>query len=247
MTVFVTRGMTLAIPAGGLTLNVGPDGGLNADLVLHVRYDVCQTWVGIAHRHLEEARSRQAEREQAWSGTDDPRKAATLEREFEASMQAITAAAIALDALYAMVQPHVKVPPSLIKRWRTGRTSRYSQVAEVLRRAFLLKPMGVAALRQNLKEIYRFRDLAVHPSGKFEAPILHPDLKVGVEWRFVYFRASNAELAVNKATEMLRELTSVARFHNSEIQRYATELRRRLDEVLGTGRSLPGSVSPGSN
>ena len=161
-------------------------------------------------------------------------------------MQAITAAAIALDALYATLQPHVKLPPGLIKRWRTRRTARYSQVAEILRRAFLLEPTGGTALRQNLKEIYRFRDLAVHPSGKIEAPILHPELNVGVEWRFVYFRASNAELAVNKATEMIRELTSVTRFHNDEVQRYATELRGRLDELLGTGRSLPGAVSPGS-
>jgi hypothetical protein len=29
---------------------------------------------------------------------------------------------------------------------------------------------GTAALRANLKEIYRVRDLAVHPSGKIEAP-----------------------------------------------------------------------------
>jgi hypothetical protein len=38
-------------------------------------------------------------------------------------------------------------------------------VTEVLRRGFHLKPKGTKALRDNLKEIYRFRGMAVHPSG----------------------------------------------------------------------------------
>jgi hypothetical protein len=98
-------------------------------------------------------------------------------------MQAVMAAAIAIDAFYALIQTHVQLPSSLITQWRTIRTARYTQVTEVLRRAFHLKQKGTAALRQNLKEIYRLRDLAVHPSGKIEAPILHPEIDVSVEWR----------------------------------------------------------------
>ena len=142
----------------------------------------------------------------AWAGVNEEEKAKTLEREFEASMQQHSAAAIALDAFYSVIQTHVQLPPSTVKQWRTKRTSRYSQVTEVLRRGFHLKPTGTQTLRQNLKEVYRFRDLAVHPSGKIEVPLLHPEIQVGVEWRFAYFRAANAETLVNAATAIIWDL-----------------------------------------
>ena len=81
-------------------------------------------------------------------------------------MQAVVAAAIAVDALYAVLQGHVQIPEELLKKWRERRTARYSQVAEIIRRAFNLKRNGVRQLLENLKKIYRLRDLAVHPPGK---------------------------------------------------------------------------------
>jgi hypothetical protein len=61
-------------------------------------------------------------------------------------------------------------------------------------------------LLENLKKIYRLRDLAVHPSGKVQEALLHPELGVGVEWRFVYFRADISEGAVNAATAIVWDL-----------------------------------------
>jgi hypothetical protein len=63
----------------------------------------------------------------------------------------------------------------MAEKWRKGRTARYTQVSETVRRTFTLKPKGASALRANLKEIYRYRDLAVHPSGRIEAPMHHND------------------------------------------------------------------------
>jgi hypothetical protein len=57
--------------------------------------------------------------------TANRQKAATLEREFEAAMQAIMAAAIAVDASYALIRSHVHLPPSIVTKWRTNRTARY--------------------------------------------------------------------------------------------------------------------------
>src|SRR5919106_477049 len=186
--IYITRGMTVGIPQGGLRISIGDDGKVNSSLTLHVRFDVCPTWVELSLRHLATAIEARAGRQAVWAGTDEEAKAAALEREFEASMQAVMAAAIALDAFYAMLRPHVGLPPALVERWRTERTARFSQVTEVIRRAFRLQPKGTGALRANLREIYRVRDLAVHPSGRIEAPIYHPELNVGVEWRFAYFR-----------------------------------------------------------
>jgi len=242
--IFISRGMTVAVPPGGLTIGIGATGSSTSNVILHVRFDVCPTWTELALRHLDDAKARRTAREIAWAGTNEEDKAASLEREFEASMQAIMAAAIALDAFYSLMQTHVQLPPSLVTRWRTKRTARYSQVTEILRRAFHLKPEGTAVLRQNLKEIYRLRDLAVHPSGKIEAPILHPEINVGVEWRFAYFRAHNAELIVNAATRILWDLAHAGK-PDSKIQEYMAALRQRLAELFPTGHPTAAvAVSP---
>jgi hypothetical protein len=233
--IFISRGMTVAVPAGGLTIGVGADGKTTGNLVLHVRFDVCPTWIELALRHRDDAKARRAARDIAWTGPNEEEKAATLEREFEASMQAVMAAAIALDAFYSLLQTHVKLSPGLITHWRTNRTPRYSQVTEILRHAFHLTPKRTAALRRNLKEIYSLRDLAIHPSGKIEAPILHPEINVGVEWRFAYFRAHNAELIVNTATGILWELAHRGKPKDSKTQEYMAALRQRLAELFPRG------------
>jgi hypothetical protein len=239
--IFISRGMAITVPAGGLTISIGADGKPAANMTLHVRFDVCPTWTEIALRHLDDAREKRVARQAAWAGTNEEHKAASLEREFETSMQAIMAAAIALDAFYSLIQTHVDLPPSLTEQWRTKRTPRYSQVTEVLRRAFRLKPKGVAVLRGNLKEIYRLRDLAVHPSGKIAAPTLHSELGVGVEWRFAYFRAHNAELAVNVATWILWELAHGGKPKEPKIVEYMNGLRQRLVQLFPSGHPFAAS------
>jgi len=154
-----------------------------------------------------------------------------LEREFESSMQAIMASAIAIDAFYAVLRNKAEIPEMLIKRWREKRTARYVQIAEVIRIAFGLKSQGIKVLRQNLKEIYRLRDLAVHPSGDIKAPILHPELDVGVEWRFAFFRHHNAELVVRTTARMLSELARSGKPKNQAVQQYADAVRVRLAQI----------------
>jgi hypothetical protein len=239
--IFISRGMRVAIPAGALTISLNKP---SPAVTLHVHFDVCPSWCQLATSHMAEAKARASERMAAWAGNDESAKAHSLEREFEASMQAIMAAAIAVDAFYAVLQTHVALPPSLVAQWRTKRTSRHSQVTEVLRRGFHLKPKGVAKLREYLKEIYRFRDLAVHPSGKIEAPLLHPELDVGVEWRFAYFRASNAESLVNAATGVLWDLANNAKPTDKKIIDYIAGLRPRLSELFPSGHPLVKSAPP---
>lgn len=236
--VFISRGMTVGIPAGGLTISLGPDGQPASSVTLHVHFDVCPTWCELAMSHSAAAAERRTARIEAWAGTDEDEKAKSLEREFESSMQAAMAAAIALDAFYSVIQSHVQLPPSTIETWRTKRTARYSQITEVLRRGFHLKSNGVKMLRASLKEIYRFRDLAIHPSGKIGAPLLHPELNVGVEWRFAYFRATNAEALVNAATAIIWDLTNNGEPTESEIIRYTDTLRSQMTRLFPSGHPL---------
>jgi hypothetical protein len=232
--IFISRGMQITIPSFSIRLR--DDGQFESDPVsLHVRFDLCPTWIQVARRHLDHAQNAKARRDEAWPGSDEDAKAKALEEEFEASMQAIVSAAIAWDALYAILREHVTIPPAMSEKWRLGRTARYTQISETVRRAFVLKPKGSSLLRSNLRALYSFRDMAVHPSGKIAAPLLHPELNVGMEWRFVYFRAQNAEMAVLGAAGMLWDLATNGRSKNAKITEYQKTLLARLQEIFPAG------------
>lgn len=232
--IFISRGMSITIPS--FSIRIRDDGELEGDpITLHVRFDVCPTWIEVAKRHLDNALNAKDRRNEVWSGKDEDAKAKALEAEFESSMQAIMAAAIAWDAVYAVLREHVVIPPAMSEKWRNGRTARYTQVAEVIRRAFSLKPKGSSLLRQNLKALYTYRDMAVHPSGKIAAPLLHPELDVGMEWRFVFFRARNAEMAVLGAAAMLWDLATNGRSKDAKVTEYQGALLARLKEIFPAG------------
>ena len=152
-------------------------------MTVHVHYDVCPTWLDLAARHLSDARERKLLRVAAWNANDDKAKGDTLEKEFESSMQAIMAAAIAMDSFYAALRDKISIPRESIKSWRENSTARYKKITETLKRAFSLHPRNCVVVRNCLNEIFKFRDLAVHPSGDIRAPVPHPELQTGVEWR----------------------------------------------------------------
>lgn len=52
--IYITKGMTLALPK--FSISIRGDGTVEAEpVVLHVRYDVCPTWMKLTVRHLEVA------------------------------------------------------------------------------------------------------------------------------------------------------------------------------------------------
>jgi hypothetical protein len=81
--------------------------------------------------------------------------------------------------------------------------------------------------------------MAVHPAGKIAAPLLHPELNVGMEWRFVYFRARNAEMAVMGAAGGLWDLATNRRSKDAKITEYQKGLRARLQEIFPGGAPQP--------
>jgi hypothetical protein len=224
--VFLKRGMTVAKPE--LRLSLGEDGEPKASLAFQIHYDVCPIWLELAAHHLVDAEERKLSRIAAWQSDDEDAKSATLEREFESSMQALMASAIAIESFYSALIRKINIDQETVQRWRDKRTARYKQVAEVIRRAFSVKPKGTAILRENLKMIFEFRDQAVHPSGDTAAPVMHPELQIGVEWRFAKFRADNARPLVREARVIIQELVTKGRPATPEIARYAEALRDQL-------------------
>jgi hypothetical protein len=227
--VFIGKGMNVSVPVGGLQISMGPSGGLQGSVRLQLHFDVVPSWTALALKHLADAHNDKLARQQAWNASVEDDKGHTLEREFQSSMQAIMASAIALDAFYAALQDKVKIDQTLRDKWRANRTARYAQIAEVIRMAFELKPKGSAAMRNYLKETYRLRDLAVHPSADLKDPILHPELGVGVEWRFFYFRFDRALLVVRGAVETIHELVTTGTPANGSIKNYAATLKPQFD------------------
>jgi hypothetical protein len=97
--------------------------------------------------------------------------------------------------------------------------------------------------RLRLEEIYRVRDLAVHPSGEVAAPALHPELGVAVERRLALFRADNAEIIVYMATWILWNLANV-KAKEPQVQNYIDGLSERLSELFPSGHPYEGSGGP---
>ena len=130
-----------------------------------------------------------------------------LDREFKSSMQAAVAAATFFEALYAATLDRMPTKP---KPYVPGQraSSRYSRVTEQLRMSFGLRKQGTDNLRSVLRVIYSVRDEAIHPSAKFAEPLLHPQLQVGVERRFVTFGYDTAFQMVRGALAFSKILPS---------------------------------------
>jgi hypothetical protein len=231
---------TLAIRAGGLVGAMQDAEPANSPSA-HAHFDACPIWLELAVRHLSDAQVGRDARIEAWRGADERSRTGALEWEFEASLQAIMAAATAVDSMYAAVQKKVPLPQPLIDEWRDSRAPRDVRISDVLSLAFSLEPSHASSARQALAEIFRFRDLAIDPSGKIDAQVLHPELGVGVEWRFVYFRYESAALIVKATVRLVTELVASAHPHDADLRKYVDALRPRL-EALQNANALRSRV-----
>lgn len=203
--ILITRGVSPRIPIGGLTIKFEEGSAPRMELkTFELQLDTCIHWLEIALEHL--ANAKVAHEELCCGNFNSAETGNILDREFKTSLQATFAAATFFEALYsATVERHptqkpLNNPPK--------RPTRYAIVTEQLRRSFGLKNKGTVNLRSVLKEVYRFRDQAVHPSAKFSEPVLHPDLNVGVEKRFVMYSFRNAQQIVRAALAFSKILSS---------------------------------------
>jgi len=204
--VHISRGVTPRIPIGGLVISIGLDGTPNANARLELQLDTCIHWLEIALSNLAEAK--QVHDALVAAKTAGATSFADLDKEFKACVQATVAAATFFEALYAAVIERMPDTPTRKGPSRHQRPARYAVVTEALRQAFGLRKEGAANLRGVLKEVYRFRDEAVHPSAKFSDPVPHVGLGVGVERRFVMFGYANARQLVRAALAFSKILAS---------------------------------------
>lgn len=193
--ILIARWETLRIPAGGLVLRVG-SGGLQLDPVVpELALEMWPHWFEIALRHASAARESHAQFLAA-RDSQSPTIGRHLDEELQSSIQTITSMAFAVDAFYGSLVEQIKLPPSTKAAWTQNKTPRHARVVEAIRIGSVLRNDQVRSLKRGLSSLFRFRDWAVHPPADFRHPLLHPDLQVGVDQRFLAFSSPNADRAV---------------------------------------------------
>jgi len=196
-------------------------------------FDACSKWLELAVRYASDAQVAKLSRIAAWEGTEESAKQAALEWEFEAAMQTVMACGASIDALESVIQTRFPLPRLPADKLRSNSNQQHLRLAELLQKAFSLKPRAADALRQNLGEILRFRSLAVDTTGKDTALILHPELGTGVEWRFAYFRCDNALLILRASSRLIWEIAVFCKPRDAELQSYLDALRPRVETIPG--------------
>jgi hypothetical protein len=206
-----------------------------------LQLDVCAHWLEIAVDNL-----RAAEDARGRSSLDggDAAQHDAMETEFKHAMQAVVGAATFFEALYSAVlerdpQNRPKSPKGAIRR----RSPRHYQVAEVLRRSFGLRSVGTSHLRSVLKEIYRFRNEAVHPGAQWSPPVRHQFYGTGVARHVAMFSFENVKELVRAALAFSLILPSRDLSRRSvAIQEYAAFLTTVLQPLYTSWRSRYGKL-----
>lgn len=240
--VFLTKGMIVRIPAGGLSIGFGPN-GLTGSLTLHVGVDVCPTWLQISEHHLVAAKSANGLLQRAAGSSQEEDIGRLLAVDLVASMQSVVAAATAIDGFYAALREHVGLDDKTLAAWRDGRTARYRQVAEVVRRAFTVKPSNAKQIRRALQQLYRFRDSAVHPGRTFGEAVAHPEAGRNTARLYATFRYPNARELAGVGLSVISQGCLRAEHASSPgVRRYCEELWPHVEPILAVWESNHGQL-----
>lgn len=226
----INRGATLAI--SNISITFGPDGAAIPDPAVTVSLDLTSYWLEIAASYVHAAINHHARVLEAFRAGDENSVSVEMEAECKASMLALAAAGIALDAFYATIKEHVPIPEGLMELWRKNRTARYKQIAEVFRRAFEISSRSAVRVRSAIREVFTFRDKTVHPPADGRQAVFYEELAVGTEWRFVAFRAHNARLATSTALSIVAQLLARPRREHARLVKFCGPALANLQPTL---------------
>jgi hypothetical protein len=73
--------------------------------------------------------------------------------------------------------------------------------------------------------------LGGHPPADFRYPLLHPDLQIGVDRRFITFSSANADRAATGALEVMVRIFGRPR-DIAALQEWCAPQRKILDDLL---------------
>lgn len=239
MGIYFPEAGELRIPAGGMRLTA--DGRLEIDQV-EVVLDTWPYWLDVAIAHAIEAVSER--RRLSDHVHDDDQKRAWLSAECKASMVAVAGAAIALDSFYGSLRKRRDMS-ELDARWKRSHAARATRVAETLVRSFRLENVAAKAIKAQVRELFRFRDWAVHPPADFKPAVPHDGIGSAVHWWFVAFGAPNARQAVINATTIIDHCVRRPRVKQPDFEKWAGAATVRVAERIARVKAELGDASQG--
>ncbi len=193
---FITDGVEFSI--AGLSLHSSNAGKIETSPVsLSTFFDISPHWLAIAYDHLLNAEKANRDLMIAKEAKNYDNLGNALRAEFTSGVQAMMGCAIAMDAYYACIKDRIEIPEDVNRSWQEHSLARYKQIAETLRIAFPMNNDFFKRVRNALKEIYRFRDMAVHPPAKATKPLLRQELNLLIDWRYIAFSYNNAKQISN--------------------------------------------------
>jgi len=199
--VLIFEGMTVGFLPGDLSISIDPTGKTESKAILSTAYNVVPIWLRIAHDNAVQAKAASDRITQEWSNDND-RNRELLVTELKCCLQVFVACGVALDALYDQLRPFAGLTESDIAAWRKNKTGRAKQIAEVIRRVFNPNRVVFKQFKQNLSDILKYRDMAVHPSVELKRSCSRSDVPVGVDWKFTLYRSNNSEACFTSTMNM---------------------------------------------
>jgi len=202
--VLIFKGMKIGILPGDLVISPDKSDSSTPDasLSLSTSYNMMPIWLRMAKDNLRIAKNANIKISEQWNLANSDKKELLIS-EMIPSLQVVVSCAICVDAFYDLIKPHVKIPADEVKAWRKNKTKRSTQVAESIKRTYKLNNSVLNQVRNNITEIFNWRDRAVHPSHALQRACLRDDISVGVDWKFAVYRHKNADVVYNTTMGML--------------------------------------------
>jgi hypothetical protein len=205
MGVLVFEGMTVGFLPGDLVISLEESGPVSSKAILSTAYNVLPIWLRIANDQLLHAKQVSEAVAARWEANDEINRE-LLVAELEPSLLVFVACGIAMDALYDQLRPFAQLSETDIQAWKRNRTARERQILEVIRRVYRLGNEVTAQFGQNITEVLKFRDMAVHPSLELKQSCIRPDVPVGVDWKFAAYKYVNAAKCFEVTMKMILHL-----------------------------------------
>jgi len=198
--VLIFKGMTAGFLPDDLVISI--DNKEESKAILSTSYNVIPIWLKIGYDSLKESKIASENISAKWNDNPELQKE-LLMAELASSMQVAVACGIALDALYDTLNSFYEVPLETIERWRTNRSSRAKKIIEVIKLTYKPKPHILKNFSACIKEIMKFRDLAVHPSLELKNSVYRDDIHVGVDWKFSTYQYLNVKRFLTNTIHMI--------------------------------------------
>jgi hypothetical protein len=204
-----------------------------SSLNIQMRSRLFLYWSRIAVREEAASWAARQEAEDERSRSASAQIAGFLQREQDAALVAICAAAFALDAFYGDLNELQLVPAQVKTIWRLKRTPRHAQVLETLKRGYKVGRVS-KAWSNELEWLFGLRDSAVHFEGHFAETALHP-MGTGISADVAEFSPESSTRAVDLMMAVLKTTTHNPKQLTAELSASLSSLVAQVEELRSQG------------